>query len=76
MTRTIGRTAGLLHLLSPWLHGDQILAGLAAFPPAPPVPRNLIGEVCGEDGCTSLIVAKSDEQLADRLVDHRSRCHG
>lgn len=76
MTRVDGREEGLLHLLAPWRRGDQIVAGLAVFPPAPPVPRSLVGDRCGEDGCTALIVAGSDWQLAQRIADHRHRCHG
>jgi hypothetical protein len=76
VTRVDGRQEGLLHLLAPWRRGDQILAGLAAFPPAPPMPTTLVGDVCGEDGCTSLIVAGSEKQLAQRVADHRNRCHG
>jgi hypothetical protein len=70
------RRENVLNLLSPWLRGEQIVAGLGAFPPAPPVPGNLLGDMCGEDGCTSLIIGESEEQLAHRRDDHRRRCHG
>ena len=76
MTRVDGREEGLLHLLAPWRRGEQILAGLAAFPPAAAVPKNLVGDGCGDDGCTSLIVAESEKQLAQRIANHRNRCHG
>ena len=70
------RGTGLLNLFTPWLRGEEIVAGLAVFPPAPLVPRILLGDRCGEDGCTALIVAVSDKQLAQRIADHRNRCHG
>lgn len=76
MTRVDGREVGLLHLLALYRRGDQIVAGLAAFPAALPVPRNLVGDRCGVDGCTSVIVAVSDMQLGQRIADHRDRCHG
>lgn len=68
--------ADLLHLLTSWRRGDTIVAGLAAFPPAAPASNTLLCDPCGEDGCLSLIVAGSNEQLAERLAAHCRRRHG
>jgi hypothetical protein len=75
---SVGRPDGadLLHLCAPWRQGATIVAGLATFPPAAPVPQQFFANECTEDGCQSLIIAGSHEQLAERTTQHGRRCHG
>lgn len=40
-----------------------------------PTPTQVRGERCPERGYRSLIVGTSDEELAERVADHRARCH-
>lgn len=66
--------ADLLRLFGPWLDGAQLAAGRCLLSNEP-APRTLFGERCPQDGCRSIIVACSPDELTDRMVDHRERCH-
>jgi hypothetical protein len=67
------RNNGLLKLLTPWIHGATLAAGVGAFPPAADVPRTLLAERCPRENCTALILGTTDAQLDQHVADHLNR---
>lgn len=44
-------------------------------PAAPATPPAWFGERCLEQGCGTICCGQSEQEAADRLVEHKRRCH-
>ena len=72
-----GRDRGLLHLFTLWAVGVVIRAGTGVPPIDPVEPRLFRASLdCKEPRCRTTVFGDNEDEVRDRLADHRKRCHG
>jgi hypothetical protein len=65
--------SGLLHLLTDWANGGEILAG-TGVPAQPAGPRMTVWKACPRRGCGTILGGADEDDLSRRLKGHADSC--